>query len=174
MYFLGIDPGANGAFCLLDEDGEILACERFKRDNDSGEVTPYTLKTQFEDMLKSEHWGYPIFAAIEHVRGRGGPGMQWSANNTFQFGRNLGWLEMLMANTYQVDEVKLIPPQTWQREMHKGITGNLKPKERSLKAVQHLSQSLFKGTPKSRVYHDGMVDAYLIAEYARRKYWRYY
>lgn len=62
-----------------------------------------------------------------------------------------------------------ITPQSWQKVMLPGCkTGETKPRALA-KARQLWPHETFLAAPRSRVPHDGMIDAALIAEYGRLK-----
>ena len=81
----------------------------------------------------------------------------------FNFGHNLGFIEgILQAHhiSYQ-----LVPPQTWKKEFSLSSEKN--------KSIE-VCHKLFPGvnllaTERSRKPSDGMAEAILMAEYARRK-----
>jgi hypothetical protein len=62
-----------------------------------------------------------------------------------------------------------VTPQAWQRTMLPGCkTGDSKP--RALELARRLwPQETFLASERSRIPHDGLVDAALIAEWARRQ-----
>jgi hypothetical protein len=65
----------------------------------------------------------------------------------------------------------LIPPKTWQKELFLGTLPDMKPKERALVAAQRLFPKVnLLETPRCRKPHDGIVDALLICEFARRHF----
>lgn len=65
----------------------------------------------------------------------------------------------------------LVPPKTWQREMLVGTSAELDSKERSRLAASRLfPEQGFTRTSRSKKMDDGLTDAALIAEYARRTY----
>lgn len=62
-----------------------------------------------------------------------------------------------------------ITPQQWQKEMLPGCAaGDTKPRARS-KAAELWPTKTFLATPQSKKPHEGLIDAALIAEYARIK-----
>ena len=81
----------------------------------------------------------------------------------FHFGENFGYIRgALEANkiAYQ-----LIPPKTWKKEF--GLNSD---KESSIAVCKRLFPEVsLKRTERCKKDHDGMAEALLMAEYARRK-----
>jgi len=115
-----------------------------------------------------------------------------SSKSNFQFGRSLGNIEMLPV-VFGKPLIK-VAPKTWQRVAWQGIPvvknpkvvkasknkdGTLKPertlmktdtKATSLNAARRLfPKESFLDSPQSSVAHDGVVDAALIAYWAKRE-----
>lgn len=99
-----------------------------------------------------------------------------SAKSTFNFGWSLGVLEgMLVGMGFPYTKVS---PKEWQREMWQGIKPVYKPgklidtKATSLLAAKRLfpNEDLRK-SERAEKPHDGIVDALLMAEYCRRKFY---
>lgn len=94
--------------------------------------------------------------------------MAMGAKHAFNYGRGFAAIEIA------IQELKIpvtyIEPRKWQKEMFQGIDSRLKPKEQSLIAVERLFPQYLDSIPKrpKGKYHDGAVDALLIAEYGRR------
>ena len=60
---------------------------------------------------------------------------------------------------------QLIPPQTWKKEFSLN-----KSKEKSIDVCKRLFPGVkLLATPRCKKEHDGMAEALLMAEYARRK-----
>lgn len=152
MQIIGIDPGARGGFCSLRENGQIELIAPL----------PKTPKDLFD--FFSLETGKTDLIFMEQVHGRGG---QWGASQGFNFGRNVGMIEMaLVASGISHGAINFVPPQTWQRFCHKGV-GYADAKKRSLVAAQGIlgERKRHLIAPRGRVPHDGMVDAFLIAYY---------
>ncbi len=63
----------------------------------------------------------------------------------------------------------LVAPQSWQHAMHAGTPGYSDTKTRSVVAAQRLFPTVsLSATSRSRLPHDGIAEALLIAEYGRR------
>lgn len=146
MYFLGIDPGISGGVALLDEK-EV----KFARAFDPEEFMNIVAFLKAEPMATR--------CCLEKVASMHGQGVK----SMFTFGRNFGWLEGVMdmgGITYYE-----IPPQTWKKEF--GLSSD---KQKSIKVCEELFPGVnLKRTPKCKNSHDGIAEALLMAEYARRR-----
>lgn len=83
--------------------------------------------------------------------------------STFSFGESYGWLKgVLDANHVSYQE---IPPERWKKEF--GLNTD---KKKSIEVARQLFPDAdLRPTERSRVDSDGMAEALLMAEYARRK-----
>lgn len=146
MIFIGIDPGQNGGVALISEDGE----EVFAWDDDLFINTMRELYTAEEKAV----------AAVEKVGSMTGQGVK----STFKFGKSAGFIEGVLSALdipYQ-----LVPPQTWKREFSLGSDKN-----QSINVCKRLFPKVnLLRTDKCRKEHDGMAEALLMAEYARRRF----
>jgi hypothetical protein len=147
--FIGIDPGAKGAWALLDSTGSILALHDFPGDEVS----------LCQQMATYELQG--ARGALEFVHSMPGQGVA----STFKFGANFGiWRGVLAALRVPFE---LVRPQIWKREF-------IKPSDATGKKSAELvaASRLFPGAPlhgpRGGVL-DGRAEALLIAEWLRRK-----
>ena len=153
---LGIDPGLNGGIAILHpKDGMILET----MPTIGNQMNPAILS----DMIQ-EYLGEIRLAVLEQVHSMPKQGVA----SSFKFGRTVGVIEgILAAHRVRYFEVR---PQEWMKEMHQGTPASMDPKERGRLAFTRIFPGVnAMATPKSRVMHDGLVDAALIAEYANRK-----
>ena len=151
--FIGIDPGAKGAACLI-----LIGDNNFHRYLFIDWTDP---KDVYE---KINAW--PIrsikMAVLEKVHAR--PGM--AAKAMFSFGRNTGHWEMILLSL----EIpfQMITPQGWQKGLivkSDGPDTKTRAKVVALRLFPELESRLIG--PKGGV-RDGRIDALLIAEKARR------
>jgi hypothetical protein len=167
-YYLGIDPGKQGAYAVVNEDGEI--CEKgglplIGKDYDK--VGLYKILTG----RKYHHIG------LED------PGIILGAGKSAvaSLHKAVGLIEGIMIGL-QIPHT-LAKPKEWQKLMWKDVTKQTKlstsgktyitdTKATSLIAgLRFFPSENFKITNKGGVsinYNDGMIDAALIAEYVRR------
>ena len=81
----------------------------------------------------------------------------------FNFGMNCGWIQGVLDSLNIPYE--LVSPQKWKKEF-----GLASDKKASIRTAQRLFPGVsLKAGEKCRVENDGMAEALLIAEYARRK-----
>ncbi len=151
--YIGVDPGKKGGYAVVYED--------------DGEQKAEALA--WEDML-FVHWclswkgvadarGETILACVEKVGAMHGQGVR----SMFTFGKSAGFIEGVLAALgigYQ-----LIPPKTWKAEF--GLNSD---KAASIEVCKRLFPGVnLLATDKCRKDSDGMAEALLMAEYARRK-----
>lgn len=160
-FFIGIDPGAKGAFAIIDEDGRISLLE---------DMPTYQVRKKkhivdakgIKKLLDND----PVYASmtrlciIEKQQSMGKEGR----NTMLSIGISFGYLEMALID--RDIPYDIIRPQVWKKEF--GLTGE-KSKESSISKAEKLfpSSSLYgpKGGGK-----DGRAEALLMAEYSRRLY----
>ena len=153
MRVCGIDPGANGAICVLDSQ-------------DLAHVALLDLKKH--NLWYIDHWlGAELFGAIG-----GGEKHIWiedvhsmhgmSAKSNFNFGKNLG-IVIAMASIMLVDPPNMVTPKIWQKYI--GVTAKGKAiKQQVSKIAQYLyPQAELHG--KRGGLLDGRSDALMIAYY---------
>ncbi len=142
--FVGIDPGKSGALAVLYPNGSV-------------ETQPFNA-VNYVDVLSGLR-GSDVICCVEKVSAMPGQGVV----SMFNFGHNLGFIEgVLQANgiAYQ-----LMPPQTWKKEF--SLSSD---KAKSIEVCQKLFPKVsLLATDRSRKPSDGIAEAVLMAEYARRK-----
>lgn len=143
--YIGIDPGAQGAAVFLDGQGNRVDVVRF------GKCTEHDVARAIDEW--SPDTIYDTFAVLEAVHSMPRQGVA----TTFQFGSAFGFIRGVLVALKIPYE--LVTPATWQRAMGCLSKGD----KRVTKAA---AQRLF---PNEKITND-VADAYLIAEYARRKY----
>ena len=143
MTYIGIDPGKDGALAVLCEGG--LAS-----------VVPF-----YPDAYKADLRGLngPAMAVLEHVGAMPGQGV----TSMFSFGENFGYLKGLL-EAFEIP-YELVRPQRWKKEF--GISG----KNQSVEVCKRLFPGVsLRRTERCKKDHDGMAEALLMAEFARRHY----
>lgn len=142
MRVAGIDPGQRGAIVIV-ENGEIIDMTLLVN------VTPRQWLQQ--RMTKIVY--------IEHAQTMPQQGIV----SAFNYGRDFGYLLGTLSGGFITN---LVAPKTWAGAVHKIAPRHKDPKRRSLAVAQHLwPEQDWLATPKSRVPHDGLIDAALIALY---------
>lgn len=143
--YVGIDPGKSGALALIHEDGAI---ETYAFD-------PAVYVVVLGRVAEYCH----VTCCVEKVSAMPGQGVV----SMFNFGHNLGFIEGLL-RAYGIP-YQLVPPQTWKKEF--SLSSD---KARSIEVCQKLfPKANLLATSRSRKPSDGIAEALLMAEYARRK-----
>lgn len=143
--YIGIDPGKSGALALLTKDGQYT-------------VVPFH-ESIYVSILKAAS-GPSSVCCVEKVGAMPGQGVV----SMFNFGHNLGYIEGLL-QAFDIP-YQLVPPQTWKKEF--SVTSD---KNTSIEVCRKLFPHVcLLPTSKSRKPSDGMAEAMLMAEYARRRF----
>jgi hypothetical protein len=141
--FAGIDPGADGALCIINAEGLVLDCI------DRAEGARLWL-----DTLQLHK---PTVTALEKVGARRGN----AAGSMFAFGEQVGWIRCIL------EMVNIIPveprPQEWQAAVLNGFSPD--PKTNSYRNAVHLFPSGSWAGPRGGIKH-GRTDAYHMARFA--------
>ena len=163
-HYLGIDPGKQGAFIVLNQDSEIvelIPMPLLGKEYDKQEIRNIIRSRQFQKVALENP--SVIFGAAKSAVA--------SLMNC------VGLIEGILIGT-EVPYI-LVQPKEWQKECWKHVKVQKKSdgktndtKATSILAATNLWLSTnFKITNKggkSINYNDGMIDAALLAEYARR------
>lgn len=144
MIYIGIDPGKTGALAYITEDAVNVIPF-------SPGLYNYTLH-KIAEMDKA-------ICCLEHVSAMPGQGV----TSMFTFGQNFGWIQGLL-EAHGIP-YELIRPQKWKKEF--SITGD---KNSSIAVCKRLFPDVsLLPTERCRKDNDGMAEALLMAEFARRK-----
>lgn len=154
-YYIGFDPGLDGAFAVIDGRGDIvqvfdMPTVEIKVGNSmKRRVAPAAIVSELELFCREGQ----CLAIVESVAARPGQGVA----SMFGFGRSLGVLEGLLAGL-KISH-RLVPPQTWTKAM-RVAPGKGGSRQRAMEQwPAHAGE--FK-----RVKDDGRADAALIALFA--------
>ena len=146
--FIGIDPGKKGGIAYIDTQ-------------DNASITiPYS-DTALIDLCRaaSNDWNNEIVCCLEKVGAMPGQGVV----SMFNFGQSVGYIKGVL-ESFRIPYQE-ITPQKWKREF--GLTSD---KAASAEVCRKLFPDIdLLATPRSKKPHDGMAEALLMAEYARRK-----
>lgn len=160
MLIIAIDPGKFGAIVTLNTITDEKTSFEFPL---SGKLVEWHSVYAYAHKLSNMQTKRIV--VIEKVGAR--PGQ--SGVSMFTFGHNVGMLQGFM--TALGMPIKWVAPNVWAKFMHEGIKSDLGTKEKSIIAALNLwpqGRDFFRGS-RPKAFHDGIVDAYLIAEYYRRK-----
>ena len=148
MIFIGVDPGKKGAYAVIFEDEDVAMAYPW---SDEGFVAA---------MGAAATRGKKCVAAVEKVGAMPGQGV----TSMFSFGKSAGYIEGVLA-AFGIP-FQLVTPATWKREF--SLIG--KDKKASIEVCKRLFPDVpLLPTERCRVEADGMAEALLMAEYARRK-----
>jgi crossover junction endodeoxyribonuclease RuvC len=143
MNYIGIDPGKKGGFAIISEDA--VYCRSW----DDADFIRY---------MKSVE-GSSCIVCLEKV----GPMPEQGLVSTFHFGESVGYIKGVL-------EVFRIPYQEIHPRKWKGEFGLNSEKAKSIAVCKRLFPDVsLLPTERCRVPSDGMAEALLMAEYARRK-----
>ena len=150
MIYIGVDPGKKGGFAVIDACGAP-----YVRPWDDGEFV-HDMCVISGDMEPRE-----LVACVEKVGAMHGQGV----NSMFTFGKAAGFIEGVLAALGI--GVQLVPPGMWKKEF--SLIG--KDKVASVAVCKRLFPGVdLRPTEKCRKDSDGMAEALLMAEYAKRKF----
>lgn len=146
MIYIGIDPGKSGAMAVL-----------FNSDSSSPEIHTFSHEAYRDAMERFE--GNLAKCCLERV----GAMPKQGVSSTFSFGENYGFIQGLLT-AFEIP-YQLIPPRTWKAEF--GLNSD---KEKSVSVCKRLFPNVsLRRTERCRKDDDGMAEALLMAEYARRR-----
>ena len=144
--FIGIDPGKKGGIACIDTECGI------------GYTVPYCDKELIDLCRNEARKGQNVICCLEKVGAMPGQGVV----SMFSFGQSVGYIKgVLEAFGIPYQEIS---PQKWKKEF--GLNSD--------KAVSaEVCRKLFPdvdllASPRCKKPHDGMAEALLMAEYARR------
>lgn len=144
--YIGIDPGKSGAMAIMPANGEVT-------------VIPFDAMKYSVALAQVHSELNDVMCCVEKVSAMPGQGVV----SMFNFGHNLGVIEGLLRG-YGIP-YQLVPPQTWKKEF--SLSSD---KAKSIEVCQKLFPNVsLLATERSRKPSDGMAEALLMAEYARRK-----
>lgn len=158
-YFLGVDSGKNGAFAIIDIEGKLIFRTPIFID-DMNEYDLVRMSSYIRDIKD-----YLYCGALEEVHSIFGT----SKSTAFKMGLGLGILKGLFA----ANDIYIMSPtpKEWQKEVWPLVPKQVDNKKTSLLVGKLLFPGNdFLASSRSRVPHDGIVDAALIAYYCKLKF----
>jgi len=162
--FLGIDPGCRGAIVILNRNGEVRRTEKMPAQKIKHR-TVYD-HAAISDLAEGLFWGVE-FALLEEQQAFPGQGVVSMFTTGYGYGI---WRQVLSLYDVRHETVK---PKDWQYEF--GIIrrrGNTKAQalQRAEALWPDVDLKAHRTKAGKLVGNDGLADALLIAEYARRKH----
>lgn len=154
---IGIDPGLDGAFMLFDGIS-------FRSWNMPTIVEGKNRSVDF-DGVHELLWGLSDVNTDLHVFLERAVPFSMGTTGAFNYGRGFAAIEIAIQLLKM--PVTYVEPSKWTKEVHAGISGDLKPKAKSLIAVKRLFPKLVEHLPRGKKGKllDGPIDALLIAAY---------
>lgn len=154
---VGIDPGLDGAVCLLYDNGHAELDDTPTLNVGRGKVTKRDYAIPEMVRLLRRLQGDDVAVALEAVHSMPGQGVA----STFTFGVGFGvWQGILAALGLPYD---LVPPQRWKKTMMDGMGQDKDASRlRALQLFPHMCEEL------RRKKDNGRAEALLLAEYRRR------
>lgn len=133
MYFIGIDPGANGFVAvayLPDEPSAHIELTQHTTIGKSGIGIKSALAEIRIKYPNIYDYSQNCRVFLEQVHARPTDGVK----QAFEFGRNFGMCETVLENFGVWGVTDLVPPQKWQEYAHGGISRSQfpNPKQRSI------------------------------------------
>ena len=145
--FVGIDPGKSGGVACIDTETGICY------------TVPYSDKALIDLCSLESRKGQNVMCCLEKVSAMPGQGVV----SMFSFGQSVGYIKgVLEAFGIPYQE---ITPKKWKSEF--GLNSD---KAASAEVCRKLFPDIsLLATERCKKPHDGMAEALLMAEYARRK-----
>ena len=148
MIYIGVDPGKSGGYAMIN----TMYNKAIAKPWDDAEFVHDMREIYLDDESS--------VCCLEKVGAMPGQGV----TSMFTFGKSAGFIEGVLTAfgiSYQ-----LVPPQTWKKAFSLNSD-----KQTSIEVCQKLYPyvSLYR-TERCKKPHDGMAEALLMAEYAKRKF----
>lgn len=167
--YIGIDIGKNGGIAYINEsDIKIFQMPKIGTEIDNAFLYDIISNLNKTALSETKMPAHIIFEKLGVIFGS-------SKATAFSMGYQSGIIEMMCICSLL--PYTKVPPKVWQKEIFTGIEEIKKPgkdsrdtKAMAAVAAKRLYPDMsFNVTSRSLKDHDGIIDALLIAEYARRK-----
>lgn len=175
MIIIGVDPGVRGGIATIAPSGIVTAIPipTITIQKNGKNRTAYN-HTEVGNIFR-ELGKHDCFAVLEeqqprpvYYKDKRGKEKKQGATSLFSTGCGFCLLKQALVD-FEISH-EIIPPKEWQKKI--GISGGKgNTKTQSIEICKRLFPNLsLLPTPKSRKDSDGLADAALIAEFARRRY----
>lgn len=159
---IGVDPGQAGAYACIKELEGIAEKQTRPWDEES------FVNAMIVIARIANEAGANIVACVEKV----GATPQMGVTSAFSFGRSAGFIEGVLS-ALKIPYQK-ISPQMWKKEFSLIVSGaklgDTEKKAKSIETCKRLFPNVtLKKSERCTTDSDGMAEALLMAEYARRK-----
>ena len=158
--FVGIDPGKDGALAILGyrEAPILIPFSESEYANQLRKLDPARKPLVWQSKDLGELTPVEPFCVVEHVNAMPGQGV----TSCFSFGQNFGFILGLLT-AFRIP-YELVRPQKWKK-----VFSCTSDKNTSIEVAQRMFPGIdLRRTPKCAKPHDGICEALLMAEYARR------
>ncbi len=166
MRYIGIDNGKDGAVVVIDETGRVLekhvapVIGDGKREYDVSAMVRI-LKPYEHSLVGGLTFSDGAFCWLEAAQAMPKQGV----SSTFSIGLGYGlWQGILTALGIPFATVR---PRIWQDQMFRGINHDDTKKASALIASRLSPDTDWRASDRCKIPHDGLTDAYCIAEYGR-------
>ena len=162
MNFIGIDPGLQGGIATIRDSGEISTLVMPTTKSGKKRILDNAMLAGTFSL--SNILDIKCYAVLEQQQ----PMPKQGVTSMFSIGYGFGALKQCLVDFAIPHEA--VRAQVWQKEF--GISGRKgNTKTQALQICQSLFPDLnLLATEQSKKPHEGIVDAVLIAEFARRRY----
>ena len=146
--FIGIDPGKSGGIAVIEDR--------------QARTMPYSDEELKKELDRVKLYDLSVADAVCCLE-KGGAMPGQGVTSMFNFGVSYGYIKGVL-EAYRIPYQE-IPPQRWKKEF--GLNSD---KAASVEVCRRLFPDVsLLATERCRKPHDGMAEALLLAEYARRK-----
>jgi crossover junction endodeoxyribonuclease RuvC len=144
--FIGIDPGKSGGIAYIDAEKGVVRTMPYDSEELINLCQPLTGRNH-------------VICCLEKVGAMPGQGVV----SMFSFGQSVGYIKGVL-ESFRIPYQE-ITPQKWKKEF--GLSSD---KAKSAEVCGRLFPDVsLLASPRCKKPHDGMAEALLMAEYARRK-----
>ena len=162
--FVGIDNGLKGGMTAIDDDGKVIKSIPMPVITTPKGKSEYNIVEIKEFLIKFAAHTKTNLVGLEKAQAFPGQGV----TSTFSTGKGYGmFIGLLSALNIPFT---VVAPQTWQGAVFVGLNRG-DSKQASILFAQRMSpQTNWKGTERSKKFHDGMTDSFCIATYIKQIY----
>lgn len=163
MVYIGIDNGLDGGIVVLDKDGAVLRREVMPTIGVAGKGKREYYEQAIVRILTDwiEHQPTVFLERAQAMPKQG-------VSSTFSIGKGYGTIRGILAGLRIPYEI--VGPRDWQKVMFSGIDGSDTKRASAVIASRLAPSQDWKASERCKNMHDGMTDAFCIAEWGRRKF----
>lgn len=162
MVYIGIDNGLDGAIVVLDAQGRLLRKAVMPTLGQEGKG-----KREYDEQgivrIMTDWLEHDPHAFLERAQAMPKQGV----SSTFSIGKGYGTMRGILAALHVPYEI--VGPRDWQKVMFAGVDHSDTKRASAVVAARLQPSEDWRETPRCKNPHDGMTDAFCIAEYGFRK-----